>query len=233
MTSERAHCVPQRRSRRVPFRSVEAGAFRSVSALWRKLHIHFPASPYRITTTSLGRDARGGKAPHPFPRSSFSSRNHFVGLRLELSPPAGGEGRSRRMRVFPPRCVPHATSSVTATPCHLPLKGKALGALRTAAKRTILHRGARTACVRARRRPSQDIGMSGDPIVPRRFHLQGQSLGVSKGGPTSPFGVSFFQAPPGFFLHEQKEMGWNRTRDGVGTSDAPPHYCFFHMPVVK
>ena len=38
---------------------VEAGAFRSVSALWRKLHIHFPASPYRITPTSLGRDARG------------------------------------------------------------------------------------------------------------------------------------------------------------------------------
>ncbi len=107
LASERAHSVPQRRSRRVPFRSVEAGAFRSVSALWRKLHIHFPASPYRITTTSLGRDARGEKAPHgpdhpllplrgnspcPFPRSSFSRRNHFVGLRREISPPAGGVG---------------------------------------------------------------------------------------------------------------------------------------------
>ena len=58
--------------------------------------------------------------------------------------------------------------------------------------------------------------MSGDPITPRRFFRQRQSLGVSKGGPTSPFGVSFFQAPPGFFLHEQKEMGWNRTRVDVG-----------------
>ena len=78
---------PSRQNGRIAFRSVEAGAFRSVSALWRKLHIHFPASPYRITTTSLGRDARGEKAPHgpdhpllplpgnspcPFPRSSLT-----------------------------------------------------------------------------------------------------------------------------------------------------------------
>ena len=50
--------------------------------------------------------------------------------------------------------------------------------------------------------------MSAGPITPRQFHRQRWSLGDSKGGPTSPFGVSFFQAPPGFFLHEQKEMGW-------------------------
>ena len=58
--------------------------------------------------------------------------------------------------------------------------------------------------------------MSGNPITPSQFYRQRQSLGVSKGGPTSPFGVSFFQAPPGFFLLVQKEMGWNRPRVDVG-----------------
>ena len=33
-------------------------------------------------------------------------------------------------------------------------------------------------------------------------------LGVSKGGQQPPLACSFFQAPPGFFLHVQKEMGW-------------------------
>ena len=112
--SERAHSVPQRRSRRVPFRSVEAGAFRSVSALWRKLHIHFPASPYRITTTSLGRDARGEKAPHgpdhpllplrgnspcPFPRSSLSSETAALTSRRR----DGGTSERARFATLSPK----------------------------------------------------------------------------------------------------------------------------------
>ena len=32
--------------------------------------------------------------------------------------------------------------------------------------------------------------------------------GFQRGNTKSPFGVLFLSGPPGFFLHEQKEMGW-------------------------
>ena len=62
--------------------------------------------------------------------------------------------------------------------------------------------GARTACVRARRLPSLVAGMSADPIVPRQFHRQRQSLGDSKGGPHPPLacflcGVTAFRVETG------------------------------------
>ena len=59
--------------------------------------------------------------------------------------------------------------------------------------------GARTACVRARRQPALVAGMRGGPIVPGQFHLQGPSLGESKGGAHIPLWRAFFAVLPRFF----------------------------------
>ena len=53
--------------------------------------------------------------------------------------------------------------------------------------------------------------MSGDPIVPRQFYCQRQSLGDSKGGPTSPFGVLFLSGSTRFLSAQAERNGVDRT----------------------
>ena len=149
--------------------------------------------------------AASAKTAHSLPPSSLSSgiatldsvgdAEGCVTHRAKASPCGGSCRRSRLMRGVRPvlqRTAPHPTALRAAT---FPSRGRLWvryapdTVFRTEPEGQSLHRRARTACVRARRWPALDIGMSGNPITPSQFYRQRQSLGVSKGGPTSPFGV--------------------------------------------
>ncbi len=166
LTSERAHSV-------------------SLPGQAGKLHIHFPVLPYPSAGQACVRGMRGcdthrgartacgvrmnalasSQAPH---HSSPCKHADSFALLLVLSKPKHRFGFGRRNG--------GAAWSFPACP------GSGMERVRLDDIRFFIlpYPAAGRACVRE---------MRAGPIVPSQFYRQRQSLGVSKGGPTSPFGV--------------------------------------------